>query len=84
MRVRGVGISMAGKGRWQDNVYVERLWRCPEQEEVYRRACESVSETKQRIVDYLRYFNKKRPHQGLDNRTPDDIFYKRKPLPKAA
>ena len=36
------------------------------------------------IADYLRYFNKERPHQGLDNRTPDDVFYKRKPLLKAA
>ena len=75
---------MDGKGRWLDNVYMERLWRSPEQEEVYRRARESVSETKQRIADYLHYFNEKRPHQGLDNRTPDDVFYKRKPLPKAA
>ncbi len=82
--MRGVRISMDGKDRWLDNVYVERLWRSPEQEEVYRHACESVSETKQRIADYLRYFNEKRPHQGLDNRTPDDVFYKRKPLLKAA
>ena len=36
------------------------------------------------IVNYLRYFNEERPHQGLDNRTPDDLFCKRKPLPKAA
>ena len=36
------------------------------------------------IADYLRYLNEERPHQGLDNRTPDDVFYKRKPLTKAA
>ena len=77
-------ISMDGKGRWLDNVYVERLWRSLKQEEVYRRAYETVSEARKGIADYLRYFNEERPHQGLDNRTPDDVFYKRKPLPRAA
>ena len=54
------------------------------QEEVYRRAYETVAEARKGIADYLRYFNEERPHQGLDNRTPDDVFYKRKPLAKAA
>ena len=84
LKAHGVRISMDGKGRWLDNVYVERLWRSLKQEEVYRRAYETVSEARKRIADYLRYFNEERPHQGLDNRTPDDVFYKRKPLPKAA
>ena len=43
-----------------------------------------VAQAEKRIADYLRYFNEERPHQGLDSRTPDDVFYKRKPLPKAA
>ena len=81
---RGVHILMDGKGRWPGNVYVERLWRSLKQEEVYWHAYETVSEAKKEIADYLRYFNEERPHQGLDNRTPDDVFYKRKPLPKAA
>ena len=59
-------------------------WRSLKQEEVYRRAYETVSEAGKGIADYLRYFNEERPHQGLDNRTPDDVFYKRKPLFKAA
>ena len=45
---------------------------------------ETVAEAGKGIADYLRYFNEERPHQGLDNRTPDDVFYKRKSLPKAA
>ena len=65
-------------------VYVERLWRSLKQEEVYRGAYETVSEARKGIADYLRYFNEERPHQGLDNRTPDDVFYQRKPLFKAA
>ena len=84
LKAHGVRISMDGKGRWLDNVYVERLWRSLKQEEVYRRAYETVAEARKGITDYLRYFNEERPHQGLDNRTPDDVFYKRKPLPKAA
>ena len=44
---------MDGKGRWLDNVYVERLWRSPEQEEVYRLACETVGEPRKSIADYL-------------------------------
>ena len=75
---------MDGKGRWPGNVYVGHLWRSLKQEEVYRHAYETVGEAKKGIADYLRYFNEVLPHQRLDNRTPDDVFYKRKPLPKAA
>ena len=67
---------MDGKGRWPGNVYVERLWRSLKQEEVYWHAYETVSEAKKGIADYLRYFNEERPHQGLDNRTPDDSALK--------
>ena len=84
LKAHGVHISMDGKGRWLENVYVERLWCSLKQEEVYRRAYDTVAEARKGIADYLRYFNEERPHQGLDNRTPDDVFYKRKPLPKAA
>ncbi len=84
LKAHGVRISMDGKGRWLDNVYVERLWRSLKQEEVYRRAYDTVAEARKAIADYLRYFNEERPHQGLDNRIPNDVFYKRKPLPKAA
>ena len=53
---------MDGKGRWLDNVYVERLWCSLKQEEVYRRAYETVGEAKKAIAEYLRYFNEERPH----------------------
>ena len=69
-----VRISMDGKGRWPGNVYVERLWRSPQ-------AGRSLPAP---VRDGgLRCFNEERPRQGLDNRTPDDVFYKRK-LPIAA
>ncbi len=75
---------MDGKVHWPGNVYVERLWRSLKQEEVYRHAHETVAEAEKGIADYLRYFNEERPHQELDNRTPDDVFFERKPLAKAA
>ncbi len=84
LKAHGVRISMDGKGRWLDNVYVERFWRSLKQEEVYRHAYETVAEAKKGIAAYVRYFNEKRPHQGLDNLTPDDVYYRRKPLAKAA
>ena len=84
LKAHGVRISMDGKGRWPGDVYVECLWRSLKQEEVYRHRYETVREAEKRIADYLRYFNEERPHQGLDNRTPDDVFFERKPLPKAA
>ncbi len=76
LKAHGVRISMDGKGRWLDNAYVERLWRSLKQEEVYRRAYETVAEAKKGIGDYLRYFNEERPHQSLDNLTPDDVYYR--------
>ena len=51
-------------------------WHSLKQEEVYRRAYETVAEARKGIADYLSYFNEERPHQGIDNRTPDDVFYK--------
>ena len=84
LKADGVRISMDGKGRWPGNVYVERLWRRLKQEEVYRRAYETVGEARKGIADYLRYCNEERPHQGLGNRTPDDVFYQRKLLVKAS
>ena len=63
---------------------MERLWHSLKQEEIYRHAYDTVAQARMRIADYLRYFNEERPHQGLDNRTPDDVFFEQKPLAKAA
>ncbi len=84
LKAHGVRISMDGKGRWLDNVYVERFWRSLKQEEVYRRACDSVSEARKSVADYIRYINEEHPHQGLDNMTTTYVYYRRKPLTKAA
>lgn len=70
----GVRISMDGKGRWRDNVFVERLWRSLKYEEVYLKAYDTVSEARHGIGAYFAYFNDERPHQGLDYQTPAVIY----------
>ena len=78
-----VQISMDGKGRWVDNVMVERLWRSVKYEEVYLRAYDSVSEARTRIGDYFRFYNSQRKHQSLE-KTPDQAYLGEIMLPEAA
>jgi len=70
-----VKISMGGKGRYQDNIFVERLWRTVKYEEVYLKAYASVLETQRGLEDYFRFYNGLRPHQALGYRTPAEVFY---------
>lgn len=84
LKKHGVKISMDGKGRWIDNVYVERLWRSLKYEEVYLHAYQNVREAVSGIKNYFDYFNTKRRHQSLDRRTPDEVFYEHKPVAIAA
>jgi putative transposase len=67
----GVKISMDGKGRFIDNIFVERLWRSIKYEEVYLHAYESVAEARAGISRYLDFYNLERPHQALGYQTPD-------------
>ena len=69
-----IRISMDGRGAWMDNVFVERLWRSVKYEEVYLKAYETVPEARHAIGDYLNFYNSIRPHQSLDNNTPDEIY----------
>ncbi len=70
-----VAISMDGKGRWRDNVFVERLWRSVKYEEVYLHAYASVPEARDGIGRYLGFYNAVRPHSALGGRTPDQIYF---------
>jgi len=80
----GIAISMDGKGSWRDNVFVERLWRPVKWEEVYLRACDTVSEARTSIGSYLEFYNSGRPHSSLDRRTPDQAYFDRLPHVAAA
>src|SRR5207245_8325349 len=69
-----ITISMDGKGRCMDNIFVERLWRSLKYEEVYLHAYASVAEAKAGIGAWLRFYNEERQHQSLDYRTPRQIY----------
>ena len=84
LRNAGTAISMDGKGAWRDNVFVERLWRSIEYEEVYLRAYESVGEARASIGRYLALYNGRRPHSSLDRKTPDQAYFDRLPQTAAA
>jgi putative transposase len=71
-----IRISMDGRGRALDNIFIERFWRSLKQEKIYLLELSSVSEAKSAISDYIEFYNKKRKHQSLDYLTPDQIYYK--------
>jgi putative transposase len=70
----GVRLSMDGKGRCLDNVFVERLWRSLKYEEVYLKRYESVIAAHAQIATYLRFYNEKRPHSAHGQATPAEIY----------
>ncbi len=71
---RGIRISMDGKGRYLDNIFVERLWRSIKYEEVYLKAYQTVAEARTGINAYLEFYNRRRPHQALGYRTPAEVY----------
>jgi len=73
----GIRVSMDGRGRALDNVFVERLWRSLKYEEVYLREYESVMEAIKGIGKWFRFYNQDRPHQGLGYRTPAEVYASR-------
>jgi putative transposase len=79
----GIAISMDGKGRWCDNVFVERFWRSIKYEEIYLHAYDSVSEARNGIGQYIQFFNNRRPHSSLQAQTPDQVYFNR-PLEQLA
>jgi putative transposase len=71
----GVKISMDSKGRWMDNVMIERLWRSLKYECVYLHAFETGSEARKGIGKWIRRYNEERPHSSLDDRTPYEAYW---------
>jgi putative transposase len=70
-----VAISMDGKGRWMDNVFIERLWRSLKYEEVYLRAYDNIPQARDGIRNWIDFYNQRRKHQALERRTPDTAYY---------
>jgi putative transposase len=74
LRQHGVRISMDGKGSYNDNLFIERLWRSVKYEEVYLKAYQGGRDAKAGIGNYFRFYNIERPHQALGYRTPTEVF----------
>ena len=70
----GVRISMDGKGSYNDNLFIERLWRTVKYEEVYLKAYQDGRYARAGIGNYFRFYNTERPHQALGYRTPAEVF----------
>ena len=84
LKAHQVRISMDGRGRWRDNVFVERLWRSIKYEEVYLHAYNTVSEARGGLARHIDFFSARRPHTALDRRTPDAVYFDAMPLAAAA
>ena len=84
LKEAGVAISMDGKGRWVDNVFVERLWRSVKYEEVYLKAYETVAEARAGIGTYFQFYNSERRHQSMNRQTPDQVYAGNVEWPQAA
>lgn len=74
LTLQGIEISMDGKGRCLDNIYIERFWRTIKYEEVYLKSYETVRIAHIEIGEYIVWYNEKRPHQSLSNQTPNAAF----------
>ena len=78
----GVAISMDGRGRAMDNIFVERLWRTVKYEEVYLKSYETVKEARESLARYFHFYNTERLHQALGYRTPQEIYFKERKIRK--
>ena len=75
LKTHSIQISMDGRGRCHDNIFVERLWWTVKHEWVYLRPCENGVEQKQSLAECFDWYNRRRPHQSLDWQTPDETYF---------
>ncbi len=73
LKANDIRISMDGKGAWRDNVFVERLWRSVKYEEVYLNAYDSMPHAKQRLGNWIDFYNRERKHQTF-KATPNQMY----------
>ena len=71
----GIRISMDGRGRVFDNIFVERLWRTVKYEEVYLKDYAGMPDARENLARYFRFYNRRRPHQSLQWRTPAEVYF---------
>ena len=71
---KNIRISMDGRGRCMDNIFTERLWRTVKYEDVYIKSYATINEAREGLNLYFPFYNKKRPHQSLNYRTPEELY----------
>ncbi len=74
LRANDIDISMDGKGRWMDNVFIERLWRSLKYECVYLNAFDNMKDAKKQLKTWIDYYNHERPHSSLKDQTPNEVY----------
>jgi len=79
-----VKISMDGRGRYLDNIFIERLWRSLKQEAVYLHELQDGFQAKRVIKGWISFYNTERPHTALDKRSPNDAIFDTERSQKAA
>ena len=84
LKANDIKISMDGKGRWMDNVFIERLWRSLKYECVYLNAFDDMKNATERLNTWIEYYNHERPHSSLNDQTPNEVYEGIKPLSLAA
>jgi putative transposase len=84
LNANGIKISMDGRGRWMDNVFVERLWRSVKYEDVYLKAYDSIPAARKGLRKYFEFYNSRRRHKSLDRKTPDSVYWSTLPQKQAA
>ena len=82
LEASGIAVSMDGRGRAMDNIFVERLWRTVKYEEVYVNDYTQVSEAVRHLKNYFWFYNQERPHQALGYQTPAAIYFGKRPKPR--
>ena len=80
----GIKISMDGRGRWMDNIFIERIWKTVKYEDIYLKAYSSIADVRQGLKTYFERYNSRRRHQGLNDRTPDEVYLTTLPEAKEA
>ena len=71
----GIRISMDGKGRALDNIFVERLWRSVKYEDIYPKGYDNLKAVREGLKNYFKFYNESRPHQSLGYRTPAEVYF---------
>lgn len=84
LKEHSIRISMDGRGRWLDNIFIERLWKSVKYEEVYLKAYDSIAVARKELKEYFSFYNHRRRHQSLSKKVPDEVYWNTLPQKTAA